>query len=84
MPDFYLAIESDLDDIALGLRVLDCKARDMRGAVEHRQALSLQHAAADLARLAEQLGTLAQGLAARAGAKTRAQADDREDRPRAC
>jgi hypothetical protein len=79
MPDFYFAIESDLDDIALGLRVLDSKARDMRGAVEHRQALSLQCAATDLARLAGQLSALAAGLAEQAGAKIGAHADAQED-----
>lgn len=79
MPDFYLAIENDIDDIALGLRVLDSKARDARGAVEQRQALSLQRAATDLSRLAGQLGALADGLAARTGAKIRAQADAQED-----
>lgn len=79
MPDFYVAIESDLDDIALGLRVLGSKARDAHGAAERRQALSLQHAATDLARLAGQLGTLAHGLATRTGAKIRAQADAQED-----
>jgi hypothetical protein len=79
MPDFYLAIENDIDDIALGLRVLDSKARDVRGAVEQRQALSLQRAATDLARFAGQLGALADGLAARTGAKLRAQAEAQED-----
>jgi hypothetical protein len=79
MPDFYVAIEPDIDDIALGLRVLDAKVRDVRGAVDQRQTLSLQRAAADLARLAGQLGALADGLASRAGARIKAQADTRED-----
>jgi hypothetical protein len=79
MPDFYLAIESDLNDIALGLRVLDAKAREVRGAFELRQTLSLQRAATDLARLSAQLGALADGLAGHAGAKLRAQASAPED-----
>jgi hypothetical protein len=75
MPDFYAAIESDLDDIALGLRVLDAKARDMRGAFDARQTLTLKRAATDLTRLAGQLGALSDGLAARANVKLRAQQD---------
>jgi hypothetical protein len=79
MADFYIAIESDIDDIMLGLRVLDAKVRDVRGAVDQRQMLSLQRASTDLARLAGQLGALAEGLASRAGKKIRAQTDAQED-----
>jgi hypothetical protein len=73
MSDFYAAIENDIDDITLGLRVLDAKAREIRGAFDARQTLTLHRATNDLVRLTEQLEALSDGLAAKAHARLRAQ-----------
>lgn len=78
MPDLYSAMETDIDDIALGLRVLDAKAREMRSAFDARQTLLLHRAANDVARLTEQLEALSDGLAAQARARLHAHQGARE------
>lgn len=70
MADFYAAIEPDIDDIELGLRVADSKFRELRAAFDHKQAAPLQRAAHDMARLANQIGSLADLLSHRATVAT--------------
>lgn len=61
-PEFYAAIRYEFDEIVMGMNVLLTKARDLTGAYQHRQTVSLSIAAGDMATVSGQISNLARHL----------------------
>lgn len=63
LPDFFTGTRFEVDEIVLGMNVLNVKTRDLKGSSTHRQAVSLKLAADDIAKVAGQIQILAAHLA---------------------
>lgn len=66
-PELYTGLHLEMDEIALGMNVLQRHARNLRECFDAKQTVSLALAAADIAKVAGQISTLSAHMAKIAG-----------------
>lgn len=58
-PSLFHGLSLEVEEIILGLNVLTTKVRDLKGSFDHKQAISMKHAADDIAIVGNQVAILA-------------------------
>lgn len=58
-PDLFSGLRFELEEIIMGMNVLNAKVRDLNGSFDHRQTVSAKLAADDIGKVAGQVSTLA-------------------------
>lgn len=66
-PELYTGLAFEMEEIALGMNVLQRHARDLRGSFDAKQTVSLAVQAAELSKVAGQISTLAAHMSKIAG-----------------
>lgn len=67
-PELYTGLALEMDEIALGMNVLNRHARNLRECFDAKQTVSLALAAADIAKVSNQISVLSAHMAKMAGA----------------
>lgn len=62
-PELFTGLRFELEEIIMGMNVLNAKVRDLNGCFEHRQQVSAKVAADDIAKVASQVSILAGHMA---------------------
>lgn len=64
-PALFTGLSFELDEIVMGMNVLNAKVRDLNGCFEHKQEVSAKVAADDIAKVSSQVSILAAHMASK-------------------